>query len=158
MSPCTDMRNREKNLPENQFTNVHIFATRASAGQDPMIINAVMSDMRPLTRYASLLLILAGIAAVQPTINAVVNAGSRHPAASPFYGIAQGALFAITGKGLGPDPLQQASFPLPTTTGLGGVTVQAIVGGATVDCILVYVSSGASMRRSCAPPPWRQVS
>src|SRR5579862_5200907 len=97
--------------------------------------------MRILTRLTSSFLLLAGTASAQPTIGSVVNAGSRLAATSPFYGIAQGALFAITGKGLGPDPLQQAAFPLPTTDGLAGVTVQASVGGATVDCIMVYVSS-----------------
>ena len=94
-----------------------------------------------LTRLTSVFLLLAGTAAAQITIGSVVNAGSRIASTSPFYGIAQGALFAITGKGLGPDPLQQATFPLPTTAGLAGVTVQASVGGATVDCILVYVSA-----------------
>jgi uncharacterized protein (TIGR03437 family) len=93
------------------------------------------------TRLTSAFLLLAGTAAAQVTIGSVVNAGSRQPSTSPFYGIAQGALFAITGKGLGSDPLQQATFPLPTTAGLNGVTVQASVGGATIDCILVYVSS-----------------
>ena len=91
--------------------------------------------------FVFLFLASAGFAAAQVTIGSVVNAGSRLASTSPFYGIAQGALFAITGKGLGPDPLQQASFPLPTTDGLGGVTVQANIGGTAVDCILVYVSS-----------------
>src|SRR6266704_3253962 len=90
--------------------------------------------------FVFLFLLLAGTAAAQVTIGAVVNAGSRIQSTSPFYGIAQGALFAIHGKGLGPDPLQQASFPLPTTDGLGGVTVQTNIGGTAVDCILVYVS------------------
>ncbi len=97
--------------------------------------------MRTLTRLTNAFLLLAATAAAQVTIGSVVNAGSRQPSTSPFYGIAQGALFAITGQGLGSDPLQQATFPLPTTAGLGGVTVQASVGGATVDCIMVYVSS-----------------
>jgi uncharacterized protein (TIGR03437 family) len=100
-----------------------------------------MNKMPILARFVCPLLVLAGTASAQVTIGAVVNAGSRIQNTSQFYGIAQGALFAITGKGLGPDPLQQATFPLPTTDGLGGVTVQASVGGATVDCILVYVSS-----------------
>ena len=91
--------------------------------------------------FVFVFLISAGFAAAQVTIGTVVNAGSRIQSTSSFYGIAQGALFAITGKGLGPDTLQQATFPLPTTDGLGGVTVQASVGGATVDCIMVYVSA-----------------
>src|SRR5579864_7744754 len=91
--------------------------------------------------FAFLFLASAGFAAAQVTIGNVVNAGSRIQSTSSFYGIAQGALFAIHGKGLGPDPLQQATFPLPTTDGLAGVTVQANIGGTMVDCILVYVSS-----------------
>src|SRR5579864_5871672 len=91
--------------------------------------------------FAFLFLASAGFAAAQVTIGNVVNAGSRIQSTSSFYGIAQGSLFAITGNGLGPDPLQQASFPLPTTDGLEGVTVQANIGGTAVDCILVYVSS-----------------
>lgn len=88
-------------------------------------------------------LILAGSATAQITITDVVNAGSRIRSGQQSSGIAQGALFAITGKGVGPDQPQQASFPLPTTDGLGGVTVQATVGGLTVDAILVYVSANA---------------
>jgi uncharacterized protein (TIGR03437 family) len=99
-----------------------------------------MPNLRPARSFAFLFLASAGFATAQVTIGAVVNAGSRIQSTSSFYGIAQGALFAITGKGLGPDTLQQATFPLPTTDGLGGVTVQASVGGATVDCIMVYVS------------------
>src|SRR5450432_3846199 len=94
-----------------------------------------------LAKAFAVFLGFTGFAAAQVTIGSVANAGSRLPSTSPFYGIAQGAIFSITGKGLGPDPLQQATFPLPTTDGLAGVTVQASVGGATVDCILVYVSS-----------------
>jgi uncharacterized protein (TIGR03437 family) len=100
-----------------------------------------MRHARISTSFALLFLACTGFAAAQVTIGAVVNAGSRLPSGSPFFGIAQGSLFAITGKGVGPDELQQASFPLPTVDGLGGVTVQATVGGATVDCIMVYVSA-----------------
>jgi uncharacterized protein (TIGR03437 family) len=100
-----------------------------------------MRQTRLVSLFVFLFLASAGFAAAQVTIGSVVNAGSRLASTSPFYGIAQGTLFAITGKGLGPDPLQQASFPLPTTDGLGGVTVQANIGGTAVDCILVYVSS-----------------
>src|ERR1700726_908766 len=91
--------------------------------------------------FMFLFLASAGFAAAQVSISSVVNAGSRIQSTSAFYGIAQGALFAIHGKGLGPDPLQQASFPLPTTDGLAGVTVQANIGGTALDCILVYVSN-----------------
>jgi uncharacterized protein (TIGR03437 family) len=98
--------------------------------------------MKTLILRAALLGTAAtALAAAQPVIRDVVNAASRIPSGFPSYGIAQGALFAITGTGLASDPLQQAAFPLPTTDGLGGVTLQLQVGGATIDAILVYVSS-----------------
>jgi uncharacterized protein (TIGR03437 family) len=99
-----------------------------------------MRHLRLAKSFVCVFLATAGFAAAQVTIGSIVNAGSRLPSTSPFFGIAQGSLFAIRGKDLGPDPLQQASFPLPTTDGLAGITVQASVGGATVDCIMVYVS------------------
>src|SRR5258708_33605557 len=91
-------------------------------------------------RHLLLFLASGGLAAAQITIGSVVNAASRIQSSSQSFGIAQGSLFAINGKGVGPGQFQQASFPLPTTDGLGGVTVQASVGGATVDCILAYVA------------------
>src|SRR5439155_8523830 len=98
--------------------------------------------IRVLVRLASAFLLLAAIAAAQPAINDVVNAASRIPSGFPSWGVAQGALFAITGKGLGPDELQQAAFPLPTSDGLAGVTVKVTVRGTAVDSIVVYVSAG----------------
>jgi uncharacterized protein (TIGR03437 family) len=60
----------------------------------------------------------------------------------PNSGIAQGAIFTLTGTGLGPSTLQQAqSYPLPTTQGLGGTTIQVTVGGVSETCIMVYTSS-----------------
>jgi len=91
-----------------------------------------------LTKLVSTLTLLAGMAAAQPVITDVVNAASRIPSGFPSYAIAQGALFAIMGSGLGPDQFQQASFPLPTTAGINGVTVQANIGGAAVNAIMVY--------------------
>jgi hypothetical protein len=43
-------------------------------------------------------------------------------------------------RDIGPADIQQATFPLPTTDGLAGVTIQASVSGATVDAITVYVA------------------
>ena len=100
-----------------------------------------MKRIPPAVSFAFVFLTAACVAPAQVTIGTVVNAASRIQSTSPFYGIAQGSLFAITGTGLGPDQLQQASFPLPTTDGLAGVTVQASVAGTLVDCIMVYVST-----------------
>ncbi len=86
-----------------------------------------------------LFLITTGITLAQGTINIVANAGNRMASGFPGAGVAQGAIFVISGANVGADPFTQASFPLPTTDGLNGVTVQATVNGTTVDCILVYV-------------------
>src|SRR5205809_5786301 len=88
----------------------------------------------------SVFLFLAGTASAQFTITGVVNAGSRLPRTSTSSGIAQGSLFVVSGRGIGPADFLQANFPLPTTAGLGGVTIQAAVEGATVDAIMVYVA------------------
>src|SRR6266849_2958452 len=84
---------------------------------------------------------MAGTATAQFTITNVTNAGSRLPRNALSAGVAQGALFVVSGRGIGPAEFQQATFPLPTTDGLAGVTVQASVGGAIVDGIMVYVAS-----------------
>ena len=100
-----------------------------------------MGFSKRFVQFGCALFLLAAAAPAQTFITDVVNAGNRIPSGFPSYGIAQGALFAVTGFGLGPDQLLQASFPLPTTDGLGGVTVQVAVGGSTVNAIMVYVSS-----------------
>jgi len=75
-----------------------------------------------------------------PSIAGVYNAGSWIPPSLPNSGISQGAVFAITGTGLGPATLQQAgSYPLPTS--LGGTSVQVKVGSLTQDCIMIYTLS-----------------
>jgi uncharacterized protein (TIGR03437 family) len=75
------------------------------------------------------------------TITNVTNAANRLPRNSPFAGVAQGALFLVVGRNVGPAELTKATFPLPTAEGLAGVTVQASVGGAIVDCIMVSASA-----------------
>src|SRR5262245_3187915 len=97
--------------------------------------------MKTLRYTCCLLLAAFGTAFAQPTISGVLNSGSRLASGFPGAGIAQGAIFSVAGANVGSDPLTQASFPLPTTDGLAGVTVQASVGGSTVDCIMVYVSA-----------------
>lgn len=83
---------------------------------------------------AFVFLLLSGSASAQFTIGNVVNAASRQPGK-----IAQGSLFAVTGKGVGPAEIQYATFPLPTTTGLGGVSIQVTAAGQPFDAIMVYV-------------------
>jgi uncharacterized protein (TIGR03437 family) len=89
----------------------------------------------------SFCILLIGIGAqAQIRVTDVVNAASRIPTGRFSSGIAQGAVFVVTGRDLGPDELQSASFPLPAADGLAGVTVQIAADGTTFDGILVYVS------------------
>jgi uncharacterized protein (TIGR03437 family) len=75
------------------------------------------------------------------TIYDVVNYGSRIGSGLPGAGIAQGALFAVVGANLGPAQPVQATFPLPTTDGLGGVTITiAASDGSTINGIMVYAT------------------
>lgn len=74
-----------------------------------------------------------------PTISGVTNAAGTLPPGLPNSGVAQGAVFAVYGSGLGPAALTQApGFPLPTTQGLGGTTVTVTVNGVTETCIMIY--------------------
>jgi uncharacterized protein (TIGR03437 family) len=95
-----------------------------------------------LFRLPALILIYTLTLAAAPAVSGVYNAGSWLPPSLPNSGIAQGAIFTVTGTGLGPSTLQQAfSYPLPSTQGLGGTTVQATVGGLTEACIMIYTSA-----------------
>lgn len=78
----------------------------------------------------------------QPSINTggVVNAASYAPPGLPNSAIAQGSIFVIFGRNMGPTTLMQASFPLPTV--LAGTSVRVSVGGQNVDCYLIYTSAG----------------
>ena len=79
---------------------------------------------------------IAGFAQA-PSITAVENAATNIPPGAPNAAIAQGALFVIKGKNLGPANVEIATtFPLKTT--LGGTSVQVTVGGTTVDAIMYY--------------------
>ena len=95
-----------------------------------------------MARFLSFLLGCAATAGAA-SIAGVYNAGSWLPPLLPNSGIAEGAIFTVTGSGLGPAALQQVtSYPLPTTQGLGGTTVKVTVGSGTQACIMVYTSDG----------------
>jgi uncharacterized protein (TIGR03437 family) len=65
------------------------------------------------------------------------RASSEFSPSLPNAGIAQGAMFVITGDNLGPSSIVVASsFPLQTK--LGGTSVQVTSGGQTVDAIMYY--------------------
>src|SRR5271155_3741843 len=74
-----------------------------------------------------------------PAVAGVYNAASWIVPHQVNSGIAQGALFTVTGTGLGPANIVHAnSYPLPTTQGLAGTTIQVRVNGVTKNCIMIY--------------------
>lgn len=97
-----------------------------------------------LLSLGGLAIACAAAVAAAPSINGVVNAASWLPTALPNSGIAQGAMFIVSGSGLGPSTLQSApnKFPLPTTGGLAGTTITVTVGGVTETCIMLYSYAG----------------
>jgi uncharacterized protein (TIGR03437 family) len=112
-----------------------------------------MQVFRSVRAFSLPLLFSASVAAA-PVITGVYNAASWLPPGLPNSGIAQGALLTVTGTGLGPASLQEVTaYPLPTTAGLGGVTVQVTVGSTTEVCPMVYVLSNqvAALLPSATP-------
>jgi uncharacterized protein (TIGR03437 family) len=92
-----------------------------------------------LLNLTALAFAYAATLAATPVISGVYNAASWLPPALPNSGIAQGAVFTLTGTGLGPSTLQEvSSYPLPTTAGLGGTTITIVVGDVAVFGIMVY--------------------
>src|ERR1700693_5583427 len=82
--------------------------------------------------------IAAGLDAA-PAVAGVYYAASWVVSHQTNSGMAQGALFTVTGTGLGPTTIQHAnSYPLPTTGGLAGTTIQVRVNGVTKSCIMIY--------------------
>jgi uncharacterized protein (TIGR03437 family) len=98
--------------------------------------------MSLLSRMAGLGFGFAAALAAAPSISAIVNAANYLPPSLPNSGVAQGALFTVFGTGLGPaTPAQAQSYPLPTTQGIGGTTIQATVNGTVENCIMFYSSA-----------------
>ncbi len=86
-------------------------------------------------------LILTASAAAQPAIdrNGVVSSASFAPALSVGGAIAQGSIFSVFGKNLGPAATAQpTAFPLSNT--LGGASVKVTAGATTLNAIPVYSS------------------
>jgi uncharacterized protein (TIGR03437 family) len=77
----------------------------------------------------------------QPTITAVENAASNLDPRLPNAGIAQGAIFVVYGKGLGPSNIAIAPAAFQSTT-LGNTSVAVTMGGTTVNAPLYYTSAG----------------
>src|SRR5229473_3087891 len=96
--------------------------------------------VRSLGKRLLPLLFTAAAAAASPVVE-VYNAASVIPAA--IQNVAQGSrfIFKFTGTGIGPAKRVAAGFPLPTTAGLAGLTLQVNVGSAQAyPCILIYAA------------------
>lgn len=98
--------------------------------------------MRLITFASFALSLLAFLpsAAVAQSVT-VVNAASYVDPALPNGSIAQGSMFIGFGAGMGPVSIEYPS-PWPFPTELGGTSIEVTVGGATVDCFMVYTSAG----------------
>jgi len=89
----------------------------------------------------SLLLLPALLSAQQPFVplDGVLNGANFLPNCAPNGGIAQGAMFIISGRDLGPAALAQVSrFPL--TASLAGASARGPVAGADYDALPIYAS------------------
>ena len=72
-----------------------------------------------------------------PMISAIENAATNVPPGLPNAAIAQGALFVVKGKNLGPaNAVVATAFPLPAS--IGGTSMKVTVGGTTVNVIMYY--------------------
>src|SRR5436305_5718352 len=96
---------------------------------------SVMRNSR-IIPFLFAVLFIAGTGSAQVTITNVFNAAGRVVNGS----LAQGALIAVVGKGVGTADIEHATFPLPTATGLGGVTIQIGAAGQSYDAIMVYTT------------------
>jgi uncharacterized protein (TIGR03437 family) len=75
-----------------------------------------------------------------PVISNVKNAASNLSAGLPNAGIAQGAIFVLTGTSLGPSTISIASNAFQSNT-LSGTSISATVAGTTVAPTLYYTSA-----------------
>jgi uncharacterized protein (TIGR03437 family) len=80
-------------------------------------------------------------AVAQPAIASlgIRNGASYALPGLPNSGIAQGSLFIVFGQNMGPAKIVQvSSYPLPTSAGLAGTSIQVTINGTTVDAIMLY--------------------
>jgi len=93
--------------------------------------------MKPITRLLAVLAAGAGMLAAQPSIDTVVNTASFANPALPNGSLAQGGMFAVIGRNLGPADLELVNaFPLPRE--LGGTSIRVTVGATTLDCLMIF--------------------
>lgn len=87
---------------------------------------------------------ISKVASAHPAIadDGVRNSASYALAGLPNSSIAEGSVFVVFGSNLGPAKLVQvSSFPLPTSAGLAGTSIQITVNGTTVFAIMLYTLS-----------------
>ena len=84
----------------------------------------------------------ASLAQAQPAITNVTNAASYAATGLPGAGIAQGSIFVIFGRNMGPAALVQSGLPRPTAAGLAGTRVRITVGATNYDAPMIYTSAG----------------
>jgi uncharacterized protein (TIGR03437 family) len=86
-------------------------------------------------------LLLTGLAWAQPTVEGpVLNVASYTLPGFPAFGVAQGSMFVVFGRNMGPRGIYQVeSWPLSNV--LLGTSLKVTVGGVTVDPIMVYTSA-----------------
>ncbi len=82
------------------------------------------------------------VQAQTPAPTGVVSAASLTLAGLPNGAIAEGSIFTVFGKNLGPGTsVTNASLTLPTTAGLGGTVMTITVNGVTTTAPMIYSSS-----------------
>jgi uncharacterized protein (TIGR03437 family) len=95
--------------------------------------------MSSIARISTLVAVSVSLAAAAPTLSGIYNAASWVPSPLPNSSIAEGSIFTLIGTGMGPASLVEVTmYPLPTSQGLAGTTVQVTVGGVTSHCIMIY--------------------
>jgi uncharacterized protein (TIGR03437 family) len=94
-----------------------------------------------LKLFCTLFLTAAALQA-QPSISAggVYNVASYIPNGLPGSAIAQGSLFVVFGKNMGPTTLTVAASPLPTS--LAGTSLSVTMGATRVTPFMYYTSAG----------------
>jgi uncharacterized protein (TIGR03437 family) len=118
------------------------------------IICPSSNTMRLLIGLTALAFGCAASLGATPVINGIINAASWLPTALPNSGIAQGAMFIVSGSGLGPSTLQSAhGYPLPTTEGLAGTTIKVEVAGVIETCPMLYTYTGQVAAVLPSPTP-----
>ncbi len=109
--------------------------------------------MRILAKAGAVLLCAVAATLAQPIVfvNGMVNAASNVQAGLPNGDVAQGSIFSIYGYNMGPaSAVSATAFPLPTSAGLGGVTVQ-VEDSAGVSRYAVLLFAGGQQINAILP-------